>query len=802
MQNANVNISDAIVEEHLLEGLFVIKGSKDYPSGQSISEPYGYDKDIETPIFKSSLRDVYISVPDIIEVNNGYSGYEDSDNYIGINPNVTLDHPSPRMDRTDDFVSTILIKNGSKDEAYKFINPNFEFEPDATGNKYGDFLINSTTNPGTVLGTEGAPYNVRTCVFWQKMFSMIEYIKKNEKIICQLHLEGLEYSDDWNTRYVNTGYYSNGELTKNYVKTLNPLAQMLAIYHPYSTLTTDNVSVLAGEDKINGGLLKYNLPRMEFIDGTVNESYTTHPETFKDVCKNNIILDQLANFYTTDTGAGDDVYVFNGIDLKFEGFSSIVCTFSSNKERITKVAFDVSFRDIVIGDAVAAHRQKWSFVIYFDPDAFVNSVSANSSEKFPVWTYNDEDIDNTLRGVDHQYDTANPKFNKYDNDYCNMLIPATDEDGNPTVHGKFVASQSEITTQMVSAVADKIKNGGFANFVELPVRRISPYIDVSGPVPTVAWATDKPATQIFYIFYKNVPPTEAEQLEAVRNYLDQLHSDSTHCTGMHYINDDEAQGVEFIGHDADSEEDRAQFLSKMYPDIFSLTTVHIIPAKYDHCRGDISGSDIYADPSNYYSTVTPERMVESITNGSSNTTNFTLSPNGYVSAATGLNTAYPVEVFKIGAINSDTNQETSYKYDFPWYAINKSTNTPNCLTSITGMNEYKQKNFQNHEPSSNADRFQFILLVLTGLMFEESTGTFVNHSKTKRAYNSILGVSIAYDFDTKIDPNLLDSGDVGGHHFNVASFTINAVNYIVYAQRGKTFGYSGAGFRTYQMIGG
>ena len=88
MQNANVTLSEASVEEHLLEGLFIIKGSKDYPSGQSISEPYGYDKDIETPIFKSSLRDVYISVPDIIEVNNGYSGYEDSDNYIGIHPNV------------------------------------------------------------------------------------------------------------------------------------------------------------------------------------------------------------------------------------------------------------------------------------------------------------------------------------------------------------------------------------------------------------------------------------------------------------------------------------------------------------------------------------------------------------------------------------------------------------------------------------------------------------------------------------------------------------------------------------------
>lgn len=801
MQNANVTISEASVEEHVLEGLFVIKGSKDYPSGQSISEPYGYDKDIETPIFKSSLRDVYVSVPDIIEVTNGYSGYEDSENNIGINPNVTLDSPSPRMDRTDDFVSTLLIKNGSSDEAYKYIYPNFEFDPDADENRYGSFLTNATTNPGVVLGTEGAQYNVRTCVFWQKMFSMIEYIKKCEKQICQLHLEGQEYPDTWNTKYVNTNYYADGELTKNYVKTLNPLAQMLAIYHPHSTSANDDTAVLAGEDKINGGLIKYDVPRMEFIDGTVNETYTMNPATFASVCKKNIILDQLANFYTTDTGNTGEVFVFNGIDLKFEGFSSIVCTYSSNKERITKVSFQVSFRDIAIGDDVATHRQKWSFVIYFDPDAFVNSVTASSSEKFPVWTYNDKDIDNSLRGIDHQYDTANPKFNVYDNDYSNMLVPETDDDGNPTIHGKFVASQSEITTQMVGAVAEKIKNGGFDKFVELPVRRISPYIDVSGAIPTVAWATAKPATQIFYIFYKNVPPTEAEQIEAVRSYLNKLHSDSTHCTGQHYINDDESQGVEFIGHDAESEEDRIQFLSKMYPDIFSLTTIHIIPAKYDHCRGDISSSDIYADPNNYFSTTTPERLVESVVNGSSNTGNFTLSENGYVSASTGLNTAYPVEIFKIGAINGDNNQETSFKYDFPWYAVNKATNTPNCLTSITGMAEYKQKNFQNHEPTSNADKFQFIMLVLAGLMFEESTGTFTAHSKTKKAYSSILGISISYDFDTKIDPNLLESGDVGGHHYNVASFTMNAVNYIVYAQRGKTFGYSGAGFRNYQLIG-
>lgn len=779
---------------HELTAFFYIKGSKDYPSGQSISEPFGYDVketdgstiNSERPIFGSSIRDLYINYPDLIEVSNNYSIYEDKNNLISTNQDITLNGKRPRLDRDEEYISTLLIKNGSSDEAYKTIYPNYDA---SDKDSLVENLNGETTKVDYLLNPSAKKFNFRSCVFWQKIFTLLEYIKKYEADIYsdeQANIAMPGFFND-NMQY----WYRNPQQAETKVSNLSTLAKYIALFIPHimpSNSATQNISELIPKRHL------FNPVRTRILAGEGEEISTYklddnykygEDEDFKNKYSTDVYLDQLWN--KLDANANDDgkEMMFDGLDIRITDLYNISCSFSEHTGRLTKIRFELGYKHLTDIDGQnfteeEGNYETWNFNIYFDPDAFIDSDT--TTEQFPVWTYNDLDFDNDFRGPDNQYDYTNPLFNKYDNDYANILVPNTEPDGTPilnSVHGKFVATTTEIESQMLKAILDKTKSGGYTGYTIYPVRRISPYIGTDGEV---VWDPSNSIDQKFYVFYKSVPPTSEQCNTAVYNYLLTLHSDTNNCHGEH--RNDEGK-VDFIGHDPTNIAETINFLANMYPTLFEATEIYIIPADKKHCtNGATPDLADYSDPSTYFSNTTAKRIHESITNTKKEFENFSFTQNGEPqnSSSTTLK-YYPVEVFKVGSIDGSDNGSTSYKFDFPWYALNKGGNlADNCLTTLEGFHDYKQKMFANNQdPTNIADIFQIIMIMLTRNMFTGPSSQNM-HDPNKTRYGNILGIPITYSIDNEKDPTVSDK------YFNRASFTINAVKFIVYAQHGKDFG--------------
>lgn len=784
---------------HVLTAFFYMKNSKDYPSWQSVSEPFGYDlkKDTddeinaETPIFGSSMRDLYINYPDLLEVVNNYSSYDDPTNLIPTNEDISLSGTRPRLDRDDDVLSTLLIKNASSDFIFKTIYPNYDA---ATIDDLKAGLQNESTKPGYVLNPATKQYNYRSCIFWQKVFTLLEYIKRHEAQIYSMEQANIDFPDFFDDNAVGEGHgwYQSHEAARARVKGLGALAKFIAIAIPKLMPTNTGITHL---QELEPKRKLFNPVRTRMLAGdaqdisqynvNVNHKYGEDTD-FKDKFTTDIYLEQLWGKLdaTPDTDGYD--MMFDGLDIRITDLYDISCEFSEHTGRLKKVKFSLSYRHLTDNDTSGnasidtTNYETWEMNIYFDPDAFIDSDT--TSEQFPVWTYNDLDFDNDLRGVDHQYDYKNPQFNKYDNDYANILVPDTEPDGTPivnSIHGKFVASNDEIEKQFLTAVLEKTKSGGYKSFTTYPVRRVSPYIKDG----EVVWDGMNSIDQKFYIFYKNSPPTAEQCNTAVYDYLLRLHSDPNHCHGEHRNPD--TGDVEFIGHDPINTAETINFLANMYPSLFEATELYIIPAHYQHCTNG-ANADLakYNEPETYFSTTTAKRIYESLTKTRKEFENFAFNPNGAPANSTASSAKiYPVEVFKVGSIEGSDNGSSAFKFDFPWYAVNKGGNlADNCLTTLEGFGDYKQKMFAaNHDPTAIADIFQIIMIMLTRQMFTGLSETNM-HDPAKERYGNILGIPITYSIDTDKDPT------VGTRFFNRASFTINSIKFTVYAQYGKDFG--------------
>lgn len=791
---------------HNITAFFYIKGSKDFPTGQSISEPFGYDVRESDPstvngekaIFNTSIRDLYINYPDLVEVSNDYSIHSDSGNLIPTNDEITLNGTRPRLDRDEEFISTLLIKNGSSDEAYKTIFPNYEAK---TFEELKDGLSGETTKPGFIVSPAEKKFNFRSCVFWQKMFTLLEYIKKYESEIYTNDHQNNNVPSFFLDNYQN--WYREPENTKVKVQSISNFAQFLTLFIPYlmpSTTGTQNISSLIPRLKL------FNPVRTRILagDGTEISDYNIDPnhsyssdDEFKEKYSTEVYLDQLWGKLDATTSVDGYEMMLDGLDVRISNIYDISCTVSEHTGRIKKFSFTLGYRHLTDDDNNNLSQdpnnyETWTFNIYFDPDAFIDSDT--TTEQFPVWTYNDLDFDNEFRGAEHQYDYTNPLFNKYDNDYANILVPNTEPDGTPilnSIHGKFVASNSEIESQMLSAILEKTKSGGYTGYTVYPVKRVSPYIGEDGEV---VWDPKNSIDQKFYVFYKTVPPTAEQCNNVVHDYIYNLHSDTHNCHGEHR-NPDTGK-VEFIGHDPTNAAETINFLSNMYPTLFEATEIIIVPAHKTHCTNGAS-SDLadYSDPSTYFSNTTPKRIHEALTNTVMDFSQFGFSVTGEPMNSSSNTKYYPVEVFKIGSIEGSDNGATSFKFDFPWYAVNKGGNlSDNCLTTLEGFHDYKQKMFANdQDPTSMVDIFQLIMILLTRRMFTGRSSLDM-HDSTKQRYGNILGIPINYSCDVQKDPS------VGTQYYNRAQFTINAVKFVVYAQHGKDFGSATASSVNYTSV--
>ena len=113
---------------HDISLFFYIKGSKDFPSGHGIDEKFGFDRAIpttfdsnqedglktgylkvETPVFNTTIRDIYLKNKGAREISNTYSLISDVDNCIF---NYSRNNPSlgvtNRTERSLEYLSTMI----------------------------------------------------------------------------------------------------------------------------------------------------------------------------------------------------------------------------------------------------------------------------------------------------------------------------------------------------------------------------------------------------------------------------------------------------------------------------------------------------------------------------------------------------------------------------------------------------------------------------------------------------------------------------------------------------------------------
>ena len=138
---------------HDISLFFYIKGSKDFPSGHGIDEKFGFDRAIpttfdsnqedglktgylkvETPVFNTTIRDIYLKNKGAREISNTYSLISDVDNCIF---NYSRNNPSlgvtNRTERSLEYLSTMIVKPATGDnsdvenELYKQIYPNYTY---------------------------------------------------------------------------------------------------------------------------------------------------------------------------------------------------------------------------------------------------------------------------------------------------------------------------------------------------------------------------------------------------------------------------------------------------------------------------------------------------------------------------------------------------------------------------------------------------------------------------------------------------------------------------------------------------
>ena len=769
---------------HDISLFFYIKGSKDFPSGHGIDEKFGFDRatastfdedkedglktgylyvNSETAIFNTSIRDIYLRNKGAVEITNLYSLVSDKDNCIF---NYTRNNPSlgvtNRTERSLEYLSSMIVKpstardgaNVAEDALYKQIYPNYAY----TSKSELEKLLNITP-------TDNPDYPPRQSIFWQKMFTLLEYLKKYEKDII----------DDDVTNSLPSDYVANkAEWWPDSQIGIEQLLTSETSIGRYIGLFIGAKASREGEAAFHVATNKYLVHTTETINGgtPVDVTYDTNPIRNKELSGSSTGMP--SHEVDTNTGIPNinviQEQLWDDLNITYIPGSAYFEP-SAHEGRIKNFHFSVKYKQY--GNTQEKNYDVWNFNVYFDPEAF---IADSTSNKFGVWTYNDLDLD------DEYPDSKEPGFNIYDNDYANLLREAPK-------YGHFMATDEEVQKAMAKAMLDEMRGNEYTDFVAVDVIRVSPELVQNGvtssnkPIYEVQWpsinSNENPTAhgvgkQTFYVLYNTVPPSAQQAREAIREYIIKLHSQ---CNGQtDYTENEEKAGVKYIGHSNNLTELR-NWLSHMYPDLFSETIVYIIPPLDSH-RFDSSENGAWV-PSNYFHTETQKRIFESM-RYVYDFRNFQFEPNGNISIPTSsgdLRKYFGTEIFYIGGLNDDQNNG-AFNFPVPFIAAmtNETLDTP--LTNQTGFSGYVPKFFDhNASPSSPADILQFIIVTLMNQMF-------IN-GNDKVKLNPIAGVSIAYSMDNNTDETVI----ADDRHLvnNVAEFTINGVLFKVYAQRKKNF---------------
>lgn len=722
---------------------FYVKGSKDYPIDQVVSDKFGYDNTgdgtfAQTAVFDTSIKDILIRTTNPKQIDNLYSLYSDSSN--GISAKSERTGLNIRNDRSQEYLSSIIIDNGKVmsnevTEPTRFvdhIDPNYTtFE----GKPYTFENVKDFRRDGK---HENNIYPLEH-IFWQKIYTICEFIKKYESEIINMYV-------DSSLKYPSFIRNASDEKLLSWYGSSDTVAAMKRDLEAESEIGRF-ISLFIGKCTDNS---KHFQTRFESGDEVLVDNIRYNPFRWKEMTGDDTLRHSAGEALSIDE---EQEMFYNNQVLNLQYVYGTANFEPSSKEgRIKKFSFEVkaNYTDTI--------SKTWVIVCYLDPDAFVNSSSVS---QYAVYTYNDEDMDGAKGADDDNYGI-------YDNDYANVAS------GSATLKNNFISSQSEFQKNIIQAITNIMKDGTYKYYQEFQTLRVTPTIDSENKKNLIWDSVNHSIMQKFYIFYgsESQAPTTAQQIAAVKDYIKRLHT-SGHCHPMKY---DDDGNITYIGH---SDTDLDMFLSKMYPELFTTTEVYIIPT-----NTMINKLGDKYDPDNYFGTANIEDTHDQIKNLNGVFSLFEYASNGRASLVSSgeKQKNLPIEFIHIGSLNG---QETSgqnsldLRYPMPLICTAFGTTDARPLTSLSGFANYETKIFNYNQSNMNtfnyADKLQIVLIKLMEAMF--------TNDNNASYYSSIAGVKIDYEIDRNADSDLQTSG----YKKNVAKFVINNVNFTVIAHKGKAF---------------
>ena len=721
---------------------FYVKGSKDYPTDQVVSDKFGYENSVvtgeyaQTAVFNTSIKDIMIRTTNPKQIDNLYSLNSDIANNI---PTRSLRSGlNIRNDRSQEFISSMILDNGkvlsnSLQDPTRFvdhIDPNYSVR--STGEEY------TLENVKKFKQNGGDDLNIYPLehIFWQKIFTICEFIKKYETEIIDMYVDNskkypsffTQLSDETLNSFYGSEYVP---FVKTDLENETEIGRFISLFIGKCTDTTKHFETKYEQGSAIGlpPDIKYNPYRWKELTGQDNLVHNSN---------NPLTVDEEQEmFWNTDV-----------LNMKYV-VGSANFEPSSHENRIKKFSFQVS------AQYTSDITKNWVIICYLDPDAF---VSSSSVPQYAVYTYNDEDMDGATGAADENYGI-------YDNDYANV---ASD---SPTLRNNFVTSQSEFQKRVIQGITDIMKDGTYKYYEEFQTLRVTPVINPNDRKNILWDQVNHSIIQKFYIFYGSEAsaPTLAQQIAAVKDYIKRLHT-SGHCHPTKY---DDDGNIQYIGHTSDELD---QFLSNMYPNLFTITEVYITPMDVK-----ILASGETYDPENYFATANIEDTYNRIRNLGGIFRSFEYSPNGRANLVTAgdTQTNIPIEFIHVGSIANGEETNAKLKYPMPLICTSFGTTEARPLTNLSGFANYKTKLFTYDKDDVGAfnfaDKLQIVLIKLMEAMFTESANSAY--------YSTIAGIPITYEVDRNAD----DGIDLNGYKKNVAKFVINNVNFIVISHKGKYF---------------
>ena len=365
---------------------FYVKGSKDYPIDQVVSDKFGYDNTgdgtfAQTAIFDTSIKDILIRTTNPKQIDNLYSLYSDSSN--GISAKSERTGLTIRNDRSQEYLSSIIIDNGkvmSNDviEPTRFVD---HIDPNYTTFDGKTYTLENVKEFKHSEKHENNIYPLEH-IFWQKIYTICEYIKKYESEIINMYVDGsLKYPSFIRNASEDklSSWYGSSDTVAAMKRDLESESEIGRFISLFIGKCTDNSKHFqtryeSGEEVIANGAIRYNPFRWKELTGD---------DTLRHADGELLSIDEEQEmFYNSEVLNLQYVYG----TANFEP--------SSKEGRIKKFSFEVR------ANYTETISKTWVIVCYFDPDAFVNS---SSIAQYAGYTYNDEDMDGAKGANDDKY---------------------------------------------------------------------------------------------------------------------------------------------------------------------------------------------------------------------------------------------------------------------------------------------------------------------------------------------------------------------------------------------------------------